>query len=220
MHGDDSERVWRRVHRLAGALNDGAVPGVRSAIPTYDAILIDFDPVVTDHVGVEHEVHALDARLRRGAAAPARTPRTWRIPTCFEGEHAPDLPWLAEHLDTTAEAIVNSVCGTELTLRCLGGPAAAAMLDGPVLPGPVPRLQDPRLRVPAGAVSLAGRQAVIGPVAAPSGWRQIGRTPVYLLGRTVDEGVPYAAGDRVRFVRLRPDEFDKCDGWLLQEVSA
>ena len=92
-------------------------------------------------------------------------------------------------------------------------------MDGPTLPGPVPRWDNPRLRVPAGAVSLAGRQAVIGPVAAPSGWRQIGRTPVYLLGRSHSDGVPYAAGDRVRFTPLSEEEFDRCDGWLLQEVS-
>jgi len=45
----------------------------------------------------------------------------------------------------------------------------------------VPRLKDPRLSVPAGAVSVAGRQAVIAPAMAPGGWCVIGQTPLAVL---------------------------------------
>ncbi len=55
------------------------------------------------------------------------------------------------------------------------------MMDGPGFPAPVPRLKDPRLSVPAGAVAVAGRQAVIAPATAPGGWCVIGQTPLTVL---------------------------------------
>ncbi len=73
------------------------------------------------------------------------------------------------------------------------------MTDGPDFRVPIPRLAIPRLRVPPGAISVAGSQTVIGPVAAPSGWRQIGRTPLTILQTEDDNVVPYRPGDRVRF---------------------
>jgi len=41
-----------------------------------------------------------------------------------------------------------------------------------------PRLENPRIKIPAGSVGIAGEQTGIYPVDSPGGWRIIGRTPV------------------------------------------
>ncbi|MFF0148638.1 KipI family sensor histidine kinase inhibitor [Amycolatopsis sulphurea] len=196
--GAGTEEVWGTVHHLARRLNDGEVPGVLSAVPTYDAVLVEFDPCVTTADTVMFQLLSWEAP---DALAPLPS-RVLDVPVLFGGEAGPDLMWVAEVVGLPATRVVELMCETELLIRCLGGPAASAMTDGPDFGEPVPRLATPRLRVPPGAVSLAGRQAVLGPVAAPSGWRQIGRTPLTVLQTDTEAVVPYRPGDRLRYYAI------------------
>ena len=104
-------------------------------------------------------------------------------------------------------------------IRCLGAPAGSPMMDGPDFPFPVPRLKDPRLSVPAGAVSVAGRQAVIAPAAAPGGWCVIGQTPLTVLDVAAEPLVPYVPGDTLRFQQIQPEEFAKYAGRKLEATQ-
>jgi KipI family sensor histidine kinase inhibitor len=209
VRGSDDEAVWTRVHDLARVLNGGVIPGIASAVPTYDAILVEFDPY-------RCTVDEVRRRIREADTAPAagvgRTSRLIVVPTAFGGRHGTDLEWVAETVGLSAAEVVERFCAEDRVVRCLGGPAASAMMDGPAMGRPIPRLANPRLRVPAGAVSLAGRQAVLGPVAAPSGWRQIGVTPLQILGVDQADIVPYAPGDRLRFVPIDEAAFEALAG--------
>ncbi|MGZ4661916.1 MAG: carboxyltransferase domain-containing protein, partial [Arthrobacter sp.] len=89
-------------------------------------------------------------------------------------------------------------------------------MDGPDFPLPVPRLKDPRLSVPAGAVAVAGRQAVIAPAAAPGGWCVIGQTPLVVLDASSEPLVPYVPGDLLRFQQIKPEEFAHYAGRKLE----
>ena len=41
-----------------------------------------------------------------------------------------------------------------------------------------PRLKQPRVKIPAGSVGIAGSQTGVFPIDSPGGWQLIGRTPV------------------------------------------
>ncbi|MBI0374967.1 carboxyltransferase domain-containing protein [Streptomyces albiflaviniger] len=203
--GTDTDDVWKAVHRLAGWLNRGAVHPTVSAVPTYDAVLVEFDPyhttaeAITSHIGFWDAMPGEDGTVRSGVLD---------VPVLFGGDAGPDLAWVADVIGEPVARVVELVCAKEHLIRCLGGPAASAMTDGPDFPVPVPRLATPRLRVPPGAISVAGRQLVIGPVAAPSGWRQIGRTPLEILRTDAEAVVPYRPGDRVRFLPVDQAAYD------------
>jgi len=200
VYDGDTERVWATVHRLAARIRH-ELPSTVSAVPTYDAVLVEFDPYHTTADLITFLIQSWDHDWDDAAPEPGQV---IDVPVLFGGAAGPDLDRVAGVVGEPVSRVVEIVCAREHLIRCLGGPAASAMTDGPDFRVPVPRLPEPRLRVPAGAVSVAGRQAVIGPVAAPSGWRQIGRTPLTIL-RTdtgesgADDVVPYRPGDRVRF---------------------
>ncbi|MCQ6248808.1 carboxyltransferase domain-containing protein [Streptomyces malaysiensis] len=213
--GADTDRVWAAVHRLAGWLNHGVIGPSVTAVPTYDAVLVEFDPYHTTGELIAAHIRAWDTTAGENVESAGAV---LDVPVLFGGEAGPDLEWVAEVVGRPVPKVIDLVCAKEHLIRCLGGPAASAMMDGPDFDVPIPRLATPRLRVPPGAVSVAGRQAVIGPVAAPSGWRQIGRTPLDIL-RTdshagtgthpdtdghpdLDTVVPYRPGDRVRFLPI------------------
>jgi 5-oxoprolinase (ATP-hydrolysing) subunit B len=199
--GTDIDQIWTAVHRLAGWLNRGEIHPTVSAVPTYDAVLVEFDPyhmtgdVITSGIYSYSWTTAAD----EGEAACCGV---IDVPVMFGGGAGPDLEWVAEVVGEPVAKVIELLCAKEHIIRCLGGPAASAMMDASDFRVPIPRLATPRLRVPPGAISLAGRQAVIGPVTAPSGWRQIGRTPLAILRTDVDAVVPYRPGDRVRFLPI------------------
>ncbi|RMB80160.1 allophanate hydrolase subunit 1 [Streptomyces shenzhenensis] len=197
--GDDTDRVWTAVHRLAGWLNHGGIHPTVTAVPTYDAVLVEFDPYYSTGEEIASHIRSWDITAGEGGAAGGGV---IDVPVLFGGEAGPDLEWVADVVGHPVPKVIDLVCAGEPLIRCLGGPAASAMTDGPDFGVPIPRLATPRLRVPPGAVSVAGRQTVIGPVAAPSGWRQIGRTPLDILRTDTDAVVPYRPGDRVRFVAI------------------
>jgi len=92
------------------------------------------------------------------------------------------------------------------------------MMDGPDFPRPVPRLKDPRISVPAGAVAVAGRQAVIAPAMAPGGWCVIGRTPLRVLDIARDPLVPYLPGDTITFHPIPAADFAGLSGRHLEAL--
>lgn len=67
-----------------------------------------------------------------------------------------------------------------------------------------PRRAQPRHRVDAGAVGIAGRQTGIYPSVSPGGWNLVGRAilPAPLFDPNAEPPARFAVGDRVRFVAV------------------
>ncbi|AMM32783.1 allophanate hydrolase [Sinomonas atrocyanea] len=210
----DVERDWSTVHRLAGWLETCGAEGLHGAVPTYDSVLVEFDVLVVSAAQMRAFVGLGMRQLALSAAGGA--PRTFDVPVVYGGDYGPDLDDVAEQQGITADEVVRLHSSKAYTIRCLGAPAGSPMMDGPDFPHPVPRLKDPRLSVPAGAVAVAGRQAVIAPAVAPGGWRVIGQTPLTLLDAGRDPLVPYRPGDTIRFRPVAERDFDALAGTLME----
>jgi KipI family sensor histidine kinase inhibitor len=134
---------------------------------------------------------------------PARTPPghgpVVDVPTVYDG---PDLDSVARHWDMTPGEVVGLHTSREMVVAFCGfapGFAYCTGLDG--LP-PVPRLDEPRTRVPAGAVGLADIFTGVYPSPSPGGWQLIGRTDLELWDATREQPATLAPGTRVRFVEV------------------
>lgn len=202
----DRERNWAAVHALAAWLESADVEGIHGAVPTYDSVLVEFDPYITSARQIRAFV-LLGMRQLDYLGAPARTPRQFHVPVVYGGEYGPDLEKVADHEGLSVAEVIALHTAKSYVIRCLGAPAGSPMMDGPDFPLPVPRLKDPRLSVPAGAVSVAGRQAVIAPAVAPGGWCVIGQTPLTVLNPAKQPLVPYMAGDLLRFHEIPAGDF-------------
>ena len=75
----------------------------------------------------------------------------------------------------------------------------------------VPRLATPRLRVEPGSVGLTGKQTAIYPLPRPGGWNIIGRTPLRVFDADREQPALMAPGDRVKFVPIGSEEFDRLE---------
>ncbi|WP_256333541.1 allophanate hydrolase subunit 1 [Streptomyces sp. cf386] len=205
--GMEAEEAWRLVHALADALDAVQLTGVHGVVATYDALLVEFDCAGTDHDTVRRVLWHEAARIRPGSTRQAPS-RRFVVPVVYGGEYGPDLPEVAAQLGLDESEVIALHSGADLTVRCLGAPAGAPMMDGPAFPRPVPRLASPRTRVDPGSVAVAGRQAVICPMPSPGGWPLLGRTPVRVLDLHSDPLTAYQPGDTFRFVPITPEQWD------------
>jgi 5-oxoprolinase (ATP-hydrolysing) subunit B len=213
----DREVNWSTVHRLAEWLESAGAEGVHGAVPTYDSVLVEFDARSTSARQVKAFVQ-LGLRQLGHADTQVRAPREFDVPVVYGSEYGPDLERVADQQGLSADEIIRLHCADTYVIRCLGAPAGSPMMDGPAFPFPVPRLKDPRLSVPAGAVAVAGRQAVIAPATAPGGWCVIGQTPLTLLNLAKEPLVPYMPGDKLRFIPIPADDFGGYAGQYLEPV--
>ena len=126
--GTDAERRWRAVHHLADVLTAADIPGRSGVVPTYESVLIEFDAVHTDHAAISRVVTRVADELRHADPVPPAA-RTFRVPVAYGGSHGPDLDFVAEHLDTGADDVIDRHTALPLTIRCLGAPAGSPMMD-------------------------------------------------------------------------------------------
>ncbi|MDJ0392824.1 carboxyltransferase domain-containing protein [Rhodococcus sp. G-MC3] len=199
---------WEEVRRLATALTAVTAPGVHGAIATYDAALIEFDCAITTHAEVRRIVDA----LATASVPEERKPRAFEIPVVYGGEYGPDLDVVASLLGIGCDDVIALHCAEPLTMRCFGSPGGAPMLDGPAFPQPIPRLASPRPKVAAGAVAVAGRQAVVSARPAPGGWQVLGRTPLDLVDIAAQPLSPFAPGDTFRFFPIEESAWTRYEG--------
>jgi allophanate hydrolase subunit 1 len=92
-----------RVLRLSAVVRASKIPGIVETVPTYRSLMVLYDPLVIDGATL---IASIEKLVDRNAAEkpPARA---WRIPACYEMEHAPDLAEVAERTGRSAEEIVN-----------------------------------------------------------------------------------------------------------------
>jgi KipI family sensor histidine kinase inhibitor len=197
---DEAARWARSVRRLGW-------PGLVDVVLAYRSVAVFADPERVDPEG-------LADRLRPIAAEEAGpTPgATIRLPVLYDGE---DLPEVARRLGLTEPGVVAGHAGRDYQVFAIGflpGFPYAGYL--PEALAGLPRREVPRVRVPAGAVAIAGRQTGVYPGESPGGWHLIGRTPLRIVDQRRGH-FPIRAGDRLRFEPIGASEFAARRGDLL-----
>jgi KipI family sensor histidine kinase inhibitor len=125
--------------------------------------------------------------------------RLVEVPTVYDG---PDLDTVARHWDLTTREVVEQHTAGEMVVAFCGFAPGFAYCTAPSVMRSVPRLAEPRTRVPAGSVGLADVFTGVYPSASPGGWQLVGRTDLVLWDETREQPATLAPGTRVRFVEV------------------
>jgi KipI family sensor histidine kinase inhibitor len=192
-----------RVRRLHSHLAADPPSGFRGAVPAFTSILVRFDPLTADP---DAFLEAL-TRLTRMAGDPIPPGRELEVPAAYGGEFGPDLAYVAARAGLTEEQAIAIHAGRTYRVYMLGFLVGFPYLAPVSSRIAAPRRADPRLRVPAGSIGIAGRQTGIYPIAAPGGWQLVARTPVRLWDPSRHPPAALRPGDRIRFRRIPAAEF-------------
>ena len=186
------EAISQAAHR-DGPLVD-AVVGARTVLlvgrdPAAVPLLRDRAAPVLAALGVEDD--------DRDAATGEKV----EVVVTYDGD---DLEEVARLTGLSTAEVVEAHTGTPWLVGFAGfAPGFAYLVDGdPRLQ--VPRRAEPRSRVPAGSVGLAGRFSGIYPQDSPGGWQLLGTTDAVLWDVDRDPPALLAPGTSVRFVEAGP----------------
>ena len=113
----------------------------------------------------------------------------------------PDLAEVARLTGLGEDEVVAAHAGTPWRVAFGGFAPGFAYLVGGDPRLQVPRRDEPRTRVPAGAVGLAGEFSGVYPRESPGGWQLIGRTDAVMWDLDRDPPALLAAGLTVRFTQ-------------------
>ena len=111
----------------------------------------------------------------------------------------PDLDAVAAHTGLSPAQVVEIHCGATYQAGFVGFAPGFAYLLGGDSRLEVPRRGEPRPRVAAGSVALAGPYTAVYPNDSPGGWQLIGRTDARLFAIDRDPPSLLAPGVAVRF---------------------
>lgn len=200
--------INNQVRALALALEAAGIGGLLEVIPTYRSLGVQYDPARLSAADLQARIEAALASLDSAQLPP---PRVVRLPTCYGGEFAPDLPFVAEHSGLSEGEVIRLHSQTPYHVYMIGFTAGFAYLGGLPEKLHTPRLPSPRTKTPRGAVGIGGSQTGAYSAETPGGWRLIGRTPVPLFDPLREPPTPMLPGDTVRFDPIGREEYDRLE---------
>ena len=191
------------VIELDRALADSPPAGMAECVPAFVNLLIDFDPLLTDHAQVRKHVEQLLLEPLHG-----RTGGQLReVEVCYEEDFAPDLEAVARSAGLSIDEVIDCHLQAHYRVRMYGFAPGYAYMSGVPQAIAVPRKPVALRDIPAGSVLIAGPQCLVTTLTMPTGWSIIGRSPTRILTR--DERAPFLfdVGDQVRFRRIDPAQY-------------
>jgi KipI family sensor histidine kinase inhibitor len=200
-----SAEVNTRVRALEYLVDQKALPGVVETVPSYRSLLVYYDPSVVGYDALCAQLAALAEQATTTAMPPAREVE---VPCCYEGELGTDLDAAAARLGLSVDDLVRLHAGAEYLVYFIGFTPGLPYMTGAPARLTIPRLDTPRVKVPAGSVAIGGTQCCIYSVESPGGFWLLGRTPVRLYDPDAAEPILLRPGDRVRFHQIDRREFD------------
>lgn len=195
----------RRVISLNDAILKAGIKGVEELVPTYRSLLIRYDPLETSYEHIVFRVKDLEKTWE--CSAGNLDGRKTIVPVVYGDEYGPDLGHIARVHGLTEEQVIRLHSGREYRVYMIGFVAGFPYLGEVADEIATPRLETPRLKVPAGSVGIAERQTGIYPREAPGGWQIVGRTPLRLFDPQREPPALLKPGDTVEFTSISQGEY-------------
>lgn len=198
--------VNTRVRALEFLIEQKGLLGVVETVPTFRSLLVYYDP---DAVVLDSLCTALGELVEQAATTVLPPARLVELPCCYEpGELGLDLEAAAARLGLGVDELVRLHAGAEHVVFFIGFTPGLPYMSGMPERIHLPRLETPRVKVPAGSVGIGGMQCCIYSVESPGGYWVLGRTPLRLYDPGAREPILLRPGDRVRFRPVDRAEFD------------
>jgi KipI family sensor histidine kinase inhibitor len=191
---------------VTAAIRAAGLAGIIDVVPGARTVLVTFEPGSWSPGELADRLQSMPAPPGPGDDAGP----TMEIGVIYDG---PDLADVAALTGLTTAQVVARHAAAVYQVGWLGFSPGFGYLTGldPVLAA-VPRLDSPRVAVPAGSVAIAGGLAAVYPAASPGGWRLLGRTSVSLWDAGRSRPAVLAPGMKVRFrpVDRLPETEEAC----------
>lgn len=196
--------INRKIAATVQLMREQHIEGVVDVIPSFCALLINYDPRVIGYEEIKSRIKDL---LRVEIKAGSERKKIFEIPVCYGGEFGPDIKTIADHAGLTEEEVIEIHSSRDYLIYMLGFLPGFCYLGGLDERIFTPRLASPRIKIDAGSVGIGGSQTGIYPLDSPGGWQLMGKTPVKTYDPDREVPILVEAGDYIRFVPIDEEEF-------------
>lgn len=207
-----NDRVMALTTRVGESLGDK----LYDLVPSYNSLMIYYNVLSLSEDELREQVRQLvDELAQNGFADSASAESTLHtIDVYYDSSVGPDLERAAEQTALSIDDIIQLHTEQEYRVYAMGFAPGFAYLGELPEKLRLPRLDNPRTKIPAGSVAIAEAQTAVYPSASPGGWNIIGRTAETLYDPKADNISPMKVGDRVQFKAVSKDEFEQAGGSL------
>jgi KipI family sensor histidine kinase inhibitor len=200
-------RINARVQALRKKIESNPFPGFIDTVPTYRSLAVCFDALKSSPAD---RLKKLLLRMSENLVTEdGGDGEVLIVPTCYEGEFAPDLERVAAHTGLSADEVARRHAARDCYCYMLGFVPGYSYLGGMDPALETPRLKEPREKIPAGSVAVGGKQTGIYPIDSPGGWNLIGMTPLRMFDPDRTPAIFLNAGMWVRFVPIDRADFGR-----------
>jgi inhibitor of KinA len=174
-------------------------------VPSFNKIVISF------YSGVDREQSLSKIQQEISQINTSTSPQdqsTWTIPVCYEDSFALDMKRIQELHDLSKEEIIKLHSSSTYYTYYIGFMPGFPYL-GDIHPSLItPRLESPRIQIPARSVGIAKEHTCIYPKVSPGGWNIIGQVPFDLFSLEHPRTSLFLPGDEVKFHAINQKEYE------------
>lgn len=197
-----SDSLQRQIQQTTKQIEKMNLPGVIELVPAFESITVYYNPILISY-------NRLSAQVSEICMTPSTEQSTSSkeiilLPTCYDGE---DLEIVARKNGLSTEEVISIHNSVDYLVYMIGFLPGFPYLKGLPAVLSTPRLANPRLKVPKGAVGIGGDQTGVYPLESPGGWNLIGRTPIPLFDPEKQNPFLLKAGDYLRFTPISSEEY-------------
>ena len=184
-------------------LRELKVKGITNITPSYNKLIVSFDPSVTNYENIKYKI--LDLKFKKNQN---QNNKLIKIPICIDEEFSLDIKRLSEKLKIENEQIYNSFLNKEYYCYMTGFIAGMPFLGDTSENIRLNRLETPRVKVPMGSIGITEQFCNIYTYESPGGWNIIGNTPIKVFNKLNQENPTLInPGDRVKFYKINKQEY-------------
>lgn len=195
------------VYSLEKRINQEEIKGIIETVPSYNGLMIYFNPLLLDSERLREIITSVS--FDEPANSEKESSRTIIIPVFYGKEYGPDLEIVAGENNLSTKEVISIHSGTDYRIYMLGFTPGFPYLGGMDMRIATPRKKEPRLKIAAGSVGIAGEQTGIYPIESPGGWQIIGRTPLRLFNPGSDTPFLLSPGISLRFREIGIEEYNE-----------
>jgi len=169
---------------------------INSCFPTYNSLIIDYDPLNTERLALKDKISIL---IQNFEFKSSYSEELFQVDVNYGGEYGEDLKSISDLLNIPEKEIINIHSSTIYHVYMIGFSPGFPYLGGLDKRLVCPRLDTPRQEVPAGSVGIADQQTGIYPFKSSGGWRLIGKTDEKLFDYNLDPPSIIRPGTKLKF---------------------
>ncbi|MQG15789.1 MAG: 5-oxoprolinase subunit PxpB [SAR202 cluster bacterium] len=188
-----------RVRNLMCLMEQSQEDWIVDLVPSYKSLLVIFNPTLSPRKHIENYIIELASNIDKSSES---ADRIIKIPTLYGSEFGMDLEFVASNSNLTTTEVISLHSQPNYRVFMIGFAPGFPYLGGLNQKLATPRLENPRLKIPAGSVGIADNQTGIYPNDSPGGWQLIGRTPLNLFDLSREKPSLLIAGDYIKFEPL------------------